>query len=417
MSKETMQTLLDAFESREPEMVVVWKDRETEAKGWVVINSLRGDATGGGTRMRKGLDMYEVLSLAKTMDVKHAISGPRIGGAKSGIDFDPADPRKKGVLERWYKAIMPLLKSCYGTGGDLNVDEANEVVPITEALGLWHPQEGVVNGHFKPTEGKRIRKINRLRNGVSMVVREPEYTPDPGRGLLVADLVTGWGVFESVRSYYKLYGGNLSGKRVIVQGWGTVAAPAAYYLAQAGAKIVAIIDRQGGLINKEGFSPEEVRTLYCTRKGNTLNAPNLIPADELGKVVWDTGADVFLPCAASRLVKREQVERMCVAGLELIACGANVPFDDPEIFYGPICEYVDSKISVIPDFIANSGMARTFSYLMSEDDAPLSVPAIFTDVSRHIEKALANAHAESKGKTQIASTALKLVLQAMRDMK
>jgi glutamate dehydrogenase/leucine dehydrogenase len=49
----------------------------------------------GGTRMRKGLDINEVLSLAKTMEVKFTVSGPAIGGAKSGINFDPNDPRKK----------------------------------------------------------------------------------------------------------------------------------------------------------------------------------------------------------------------------------------------------------------------------------------------------------------------------------
>ena len=80
------------------------------------------------------------------MEVKFTVSGPHIGGAKSGIDFDPADPRKKGVLERWYKAVTPLLKHYYGTGGDLNVDEIHEVIPMTEANGVWHPQEGVFTG-------------------------------------------------------------------------------------------------------------------------------------------------------------------------------------------------------------------------------------------------------------------------------
>ncbi len=55
--------------------------------------------------------------------VPQTVSGPPIGGAKSGINFNPNDPRKKGVLERWYHAVSPLLKSYYGTGGDLNVDE------------------------------------------------------------------------------------------------------------------------------------------------------------------------------------------------------------------------------------------------------------------------------------------------------
>jgi glutamate dehydrogenase/leucine dehydrogenase len=131
-----MKDLLKKFENKEPEIVFNWKDQETEAEGWTVINSLRGGAAGGGTRMRKGLDKNEVLSLAKTMEVKFSVSGPAIGGAKSGIDFDPNDPRKKEVLQRWYKAVSPLLKSYYGTGGDLNVDEIHEVIPMTKECGV-----------------------------------------------------------------------------------------------------------------------------------------------------------------------------------------------------------------------------------------------------------------------------------------
>ena len=56
------------------------------------------------------------------------------------------------------KAVIPLLKNYYGTGGDLNVDEIHEVIPITEQYGLWHPQEGVVNGHFNATEPEKIKK-------------------------------------------------------------------------------------------------------------------------------------------------------------------------------------------------------------------------------------------------------------------
>ena len=69
----------------------------------------------------------------------------------------------------------------------------------------------------------------------------------------MADLITGWGVAESVLHYYSLYGGKVAGKRVIVQGWGNVGAAAAYYLAQAGATVVGIIDREGGLLNRRGL--------------------------------------------------------------------------------------------------------------------------------------------------------------------
>ena len=170
-----------------------------DAEGWTVINSLRGGAAGGGTRMRKGLDMNEVLSLAKTMEVKFSVSGPAIGGAKSGINFDPNDPRKKGVLERWYKAVSPLLKNYYGTGGDLNVDEIHEVIPMTEDCGVWHPQEGVFNGHFKPTEADKINRIGQLRQGVIKVIENPNFSPDVNRKYTVADMITGYGVAEAAR--------------------------------------------------------------------------------------------------------------------------------------------------------------------------------------------------------------------------
>ena len=65
-----MKELLERFENKQPEIVFEWSDSETDAKGWVVINSLRGGAAGGGTRMRKGLDKREVESLAKTMEIK-----------------------------------------------------------------------------------------------------------------------------------------------------------------------------------------------------------------------------------------------------------------------------------------------------------------------------------------------------------
>ena len=94
-----IKELITKYESTSPEIIFEWNDSETNAKGWMVINSLRGGASGGGTRMRKGLTLHEVKSLAKTMEVKFTVSGPQIGGAKSGIDFDPKDVRKEEVLK------------------------------------------------------------------------------------------------------------------------------------------------------------------------------------------------------------------------------------------------------------------------------------------------------------------------------
>lgn len=407
-----MKELLKKYEEKDPEIVFHWKDPETEAEGWTVINSLRGGAAGGGTRMRKDLDMNEVLSLAKTMEVKFSVAGPPIGGAKSGINFDPADPRKKGVLERWFKAVAPLLKGYYGTGGDMNVDEIHEVIPFTEQVGIWHPQEGVFNGHFAPTEADKINRIGQLRHGVIKVLETPQYSPDVTRSYKVADMVTGFGVAEAVRHYYDIYGGSVKGKRAVVQGFGNVGSAAAFYLSQMGAKIVGIIDRDGGIINKDGFSFKEIKQLFLNKDGNTLVADNMIPFEEINEKIWKLDTEIFAPCAASRLVTQEQVSEMIKHGLEVISCGANVPFADKEIFFGSIMEYTDERISLIPDFISNCGMARVFAYFM-ERKVQMTDEAIFNDTSITIKNAIQNTFDNNSTKTNISKTAFEIALKQL----
>jgi glutamate dehydrogenase/leucine dehydrogenase len=407
-----MKELLTKYEDKAPEIVFHWRDSETEAEGWTVINSLRGGAAGGGTRMREGLNENEVLSLAKTMEIKFTVSGPDIGGAKSGINFDPKDPRKQGVLERWYKAVSPLLKSYYGTGGDLNVDEIHEVIPITESCGVWHPQEGVFNGHFHPTEADKINRIGQLRHGVIKVIENTDYSPDVSRKYTIADMCTGFGVAESVKHYYDIYGGDVKGKTAIIQGFGNVGSAAAFYLSKMGAKIIGILDRDGGLINKDGYSYEEIKDLFLAKKGNTLQSKDLIPFEEANEAFWSLGADIFAPCAASRLVQKDQIDSLVEHGLEVISCGANVPFADKEIFFGPIMEYADQKASVIPDFIANCGMARVFAYFM-ERKVLMTDEAIFNDISITLKNAIQRTFEQNNDKKYISSHAFEIALKQL----
>ena len=405
-----MKELLNTYENKQAEIVFEWKDSESEAEGWIVINSLRGGAAGGGTRMRKGLDRREVESLAKTMEIKFTVAGPPIGGAKSGINFDPSDPRKRGVLERWFKAALPILKSYYGTGGDMNVDEIHDVIHITKGYGLLHPQEGVVRGHFGTDDKGASEKISNLQLGVIRKVENLNYVPLAG--FTVSDMITGYGVAESVRHYYSLWGGSVKGKRAIIQGWGNVASSAAYYLGQMGARVTAIIDREGGIVDAAGLDFAEISKLFLEKKGNTLHSSKTIPASEAMAKAWSIGAEIFIPAAASRLVTKEQIDIMAENGLEVIACGANVPFADKEIFFGPIGEYADNKVSVIPDFISNCGMARVFAYLMGEN-VSLNDESIFSDVSNVIKSALEETHKVHSAKTGIAQAAFGIALRKL----
>lgn len=407
-----MKDLLEKFEKKRPEIVFEWHDDETGAEGWVVINSLRGGAAGGGTRMRPGLDRREVEALAKTMEVKFTVSGPPIGGAKSGINFDPNDPRKAQVLRRWYAAVMPLLKYYYGTGGDLNVDEIHEVIPITEEVGLWHPQEGVFTGHYRPTEPQKVNRIGQLRRGVIKVIEDERFTPSLKKKYTIADMCTGYGVAQAVKHYYHLWGGDIRGKRAVVQGWGNVGAAAGFYLSQMGVQVVGILGKEGGLFKRNGFTTAEVNALVVNRSKNRLVAENLIPFEEAQQLLWDEPFEIFIPAAASRLITREQVSRMLQSGLEVISCGANVPFADPEIFFGPTGVYADEHCAVIPDFIANCGMARVFAYLM-EREVSLEDAHIFQDISDTIFRALQATRQANPSPRRIAQTSFELALRQL----
>src|SRR5690606_23132260 len=139
-------------------------------------------------------------------------------------------------------------------------------------------------------EADKINRIGQLRQGVVKVIESDKYSPNVDRKYTIADMITGYGVAHAVRHYYDIYGGNVKGKKAIVQGFGNVGSAAAYYLAEMGAKVVGIIDRDGGLINEDGFTYEEIRTLFLNKDGNKLVAENMIPFDEINAKIWTVGA-------------------------------------------------------------------------------------------------------------------------------
>ena len=109
---------------------------------------------------------------------------------------------------------------------------------------------------------------------------------------------------------------------------------------------------------------------------------------------------------------QDQVDRLVAGGLEVISSGANVPFADPQIFYGPIAEHADHKVSVIPDFIANCGMARVFAYCMQPGN-DLSDKALFSDVSNTIGTALEHTHARHAHQQHLTRTAFEIALEQL----
>lgn len=417
----------EQFVKAEPFLIVEWHDPETEAVGWLVINSLTGRAAGGGTRMHKDATEEECKFLAKTMQIKFRVANPRIGGAKSVIRFDHKDERKQEVLRRWFESVSPYVRLFYGSGGDLNVKELEEVIPQFRKLNINHPQKGIVVGHYlhklvigerrddggAGDGGERLedlceRRLTQLLEGGENTV-ELEGCPEPFK---VAQLVTGYGLHKALNYFYEARGNHLAGKRIIIEGFGEVGGPAAYYLERAGAKIVGVVaklgESYGWAVNNSGL---DVAQLLAVREKGDL--PSGHPACKYGAdpaEFWATSADVFVPAANSHLTNLETLDKLRSAGISVIACGANNPFGPKP--YAPAnrspasgappkdgappadgiakllttMRQADRDFAVVPDFIANCGTARMFSYLMEDDRDSITADAILESVDQTIRE-------------------------------
>jgi glutamate dehydrogenase/leucine dehydrogenase len=397
-----------AFLRKPPELSVAWHDPETGARAWLIINSQRGGAAGGGTRMRLGVDPREVVYLAKAMELKFALAGPPIGGAKTGIDFDPSDPRRQQVLERWWTAITPLLRERYGTGGDLNVDEVIDVIPVFQRLGLAHPQEGVVRGHLRPDDVAFTDVMHRMTRGVE--ARVSGNAALAGCDLAVADMITGYGVAASVRRFLERQGRALSGTRVLLEGFGNVGAACGLYLARGGARIVGISDARHTLVEPAGLETSEVEALVRGRNGKLLDAndPRVTAGPDRTRFAT-VAADVFVCAAISESITEARLDALEQSGVRLIASGANQPFRESKIGSTRVAQQADRRFSVLADIVANCGMARTFSYLM-ESGAEPSAAAIVAAVERTIEDTLDEVLDRSGRPTELVAATLGLAL-------
>jgi glutamate dehydrogenase/leucine dehydrogenase len=440
MSASSFDLFLEHFR-RPPSIVVEWHDDRVgplgqRAKGWLCIDQLRGRsglgapadaAAGGGTRLRTGGTREEAIFLAKTMGIKFRVCGPNIGGGKSVIDYTPeSQADKHAVLERWYRHIAPYLKSCYGTGGDVGVDEVSDAtVCIERATGIKHPQAGIITGHYAGEAEPIAAKIDRMRHGVEApVILEGlpgSHKTGQGQAWLIADVATGVGVVRCLERYYEKLGRSLAGQRIIIEGFGAVGAFAAYYLDRLGAKTVSastagpaskggvrIATDQAGLnvnalvqaaMASNRTLPEAGHAAYG-KSTRVIDAPT-------GEVLFDVQADIFIPAARSHTINSPQLESLKKAGVKVWSCGANNPFwYDPRHAHGyagwveqmtKLMREADPHFAIIPDFVANSGMARTFAYLMeagTKADAISIIKDIRENADRGVDRVMDGAKRE-----------------------
>ena len=96
---------------RDPYVVIEWSDRKSEAKGWLVIDSIRDEFAAGGLRMNVTVNREEVERLAQVMSYKYVAAEAEIGGAKGGIIYDYHKEDALEVMERYLEAMKPYLEN------------------------------------------------------------------------------------------------------------------------------------------------------------------------------------------------------------------------------------------------------------------------------------------------------------------
>ncbi|MER7013750.1 Glu/Leu/Phe/Val dehydrogenase dimerization domain-containing protein [Saccharopolyspora sp. NPDC000359] len=328
-------------------MRVIWTDPVTGRNGYLVVHSLVSGLATGGTRMRAGCTLSEVEDLARGMARKTAVFDLPVGGAKGGIDCDPKDPEAEGVLRRFVQAMRPYLDAHWVTAEDLGVPQ-HLIDEVFAEVGLHQSYHAAIR---RAPDAERT--LRRVRAGLN--------APVPG-GLLLGDVVGGYGVAQSCLGVVHARGWAPQDTTVAVQGVGTMGGGAAYYLHEAGLKVVTMADAAGTLHDPDGL---DVPALLDARDRFGEIDRDQVPAHvqrSPRESVLGAEVDVLIPAAVSYAITPPQVPEV---NAKVIVEAANTPVtaDAEEML-------ATRGIPVIPDFVANAGaVAWAWWLLLGRVDA------------------------------------------------
>lgn len=300
-----------------PELIVHWYDPEVKVRGVMVVDSLALGMATGGSRMLPDITTHEIFLLARTMTYKKATMGVPVGGAKAGIWEDPnvSGPRREAIFRAFGKAMKPLYKAnivLYGS--DMGVNDPDVKIFREEA------------GYFAPSTTDFSKE---LRDG------EP-----------LENHFTGYGVVVSAKEACKFSGINMSGAKVAIEGFGKVGGGAARYLLKEGAKIVALSTIKGAIYNDKGL---DMKMLFDLRKKfGDEGILKYKDAKAIGKEeLLFLPVEILVPGGRPMVIHEKNVDRVKA---KVIASGANIPITE-----GALERLFQRGVTVVPDFVANSG--------------------------------------------------------------
>lgn len=322
--------------SHRPYMTVTWSDAETGARGYLVIDTLVRGIAGGGLRMRAGCTVEEMADLARAMTFKEAIAFREgalyrpLGGAKGGIDFDPADTRASGVLRRYLEAMLPLVQVRWAFGEDLGVRQ-DELDGLAAELGLQSTVDAALP--FLPDGADR----GLARLSEAFATRE--------RGIGLGELVGGYGVARAAVTALRQIGRDPHAASAVLQGFGSMGGATARYLADAGVTVVGIADASGLVVNQAGLDVEKLLAHRDARggldRGSLRDGDRERPREEWARIP----ADLVVPAATSYAIDSAVAESLRAALVVEAANVATLPAAELAL--------AERGVPVVPDIIAN----------------------------------------------------------------
>ncbi|WP_167108702.1 Glu/Leu/Phe/Val dehydrogenase dimerization domain-containing protein [Amycolatopsis granulosa] len=327
--------------TQEPMLRLTWTDPVTGTHGYLVVHTLVSGLATGGTRMRAGCTLSEVADLARGMAAKTAAFDLPVGGAKGGIDLDPKDPGAVGVLERFCQAMRPWLDAHWVTAEDLGVPQ-HLIDDVFARLGLEQSYHAAIRRSPDPA-----RTLRRVQAGLN--------APVPG-GLLLGDVVGGYGVAQACLGVASAWGWEPAATTVAIQGIGTMGGGAAWYLHEAGLRVVAVADAAGTLYDPAGL---DVPALLELRDGYGEVDRSRLPAGVRRlprEAVLGVAADIFVPAAISYALTPGNVADVAAKVVVEAANAATTPEAEAML--------VARGVPVIPDFVANAGAAAWAWWLL-----------------------------------------------------
>jgi Glutamate dehydrogenase/leucine dehydrogenase len=327
-------------------------------EGFRVQHNLSRGPGKGGVRYHPDVTLEEVMALAAWMTIKNAAVNLPFGGAKGGIRVDPKQLSMKELekITRRYTSEIGLI---IGPQQDIPAPDVNTNAQImawmmdTYSMNVGATATGVVTG--KPIHlGGSLGRVK----------------------------ATGRGVFVTGREAARRIGLNLDGARVAVQGFGNVGSAAAELFAGAGAKIVAVQDHTGTIVNAQGL--DMAGLMETLRRDGGIGG--FAQADRIdNESFWDVDCDILIPAALESQITAERANRIRA---RLVLEGAN----------GPTLPTADDVLNergilVVPDVICNAGgvtvsyfeWVQDFSsFFWSEDEINVRLDKIMVDALKKI---------------------------------